>query len=331
MSECVSELKRTVTVPLSAAGNRLDAVMAQLFPAYSRTRWVEWIRAQAVQLDGRYPRPRDRVHGGETVAIDIVLGHATEAVAQAIPLDILYEDTELLVINKPAGLVVHPGAGNCDETLMNGLLYWDQTLAALPRAGLVHRLDKETSGVMVIARTAVAHRALIQQLADRSVTRCYLAVVAGCVVAGGRVDAPIGRHPTDRVRMAVTSSGRQAVTHYRVRERFRTHTAIECSLETGRTHQIRVHMAHIKYPIIGDPVYGGGLQFPRNAEPSLRASLSSFRRQALHAQTLVFRHPVKGTAMRLEAPIPADLNQLIAQLRQDERQHASGEGDVRWR
>lgn len=331
MTESASELKSTITVPLSAAGNRLDAVMAQMFPAYSRTRWVEWIRAQAVQLDGRYPRPRDRVHGGETVAIDIELGHSTDAIAQAIPLDILYEDGDLWVINKPAGLVVHPGAGNRDETLMNGLLYRDPALAALPRAGIVHRLDKETSGAMVIARTAAAHRALIQQLADRSVTRCYLAVVAGCVVAGGRVDAPVGRHPTDRLRMAVTSAGRQAVTHYRVRERFRSHTAIECSLETGRTHQIRVHMAHIKYPIIGDPVYGGGLKLPRNADASLRASLSSFRRQALHAQTLVFRHPLKGTELRLEAPIPADLNHLLAQLRQDQRQHASGEGDVRWR
>ena len=319
MTECDSELQRTVTVPLSAAGGRLDSVLAHLFPAYSRTRWVGWIRAQAVQLDGRYPRPRDRVRGGEHVAVNVRLDSQTKAVAQAIDFDILYEDGDLFVIDKPAGLVVHPGAGNQDGTLLNGLLDRDPALATLARAGIVHRLDKETSGVMVVARTLSAQHALIQQLADRTVKRRYLAVVGGAVVAGGRIDAPIGRHRTDRVRMAVTQSGRPAVTHFRVRERFRAHTAIDCLLETGRTHQIRVHMAHVNFPIIGDPLYGGQVKFPPRASAAVRETLRAFRRQALHAETLVFRHPVSAQEICISAPVPADLTDLLAQLRADQQ------------
>ena len=229
----------------------------------------------------------------------------------------LYEDDQVLVIDKPAGLVVHPGAGNPDGTLVNALLFRDPNLAAVPRAGVVHRLDKDTSGVMVVARTLQAQTALVEQLSARDVHRQYLAVVVGALVSGGTADAPIDRHPRDRLKMAVRDDGRDAVTHYRLRERFRAHTALECRLETGRTHQIRVHMAHLKSPIIGDPLYGGALKLPKGATDTLVAELRGFKRQALHAETLEFLHPVSGEPVRASAPVPEDLQRLMSALRED--------------
>src|SRR5690606_17573982 len=235
---------------------------------------------------------------------------------------IVHEDADVFVIDKPAGLVVHPGAGNPDGTLVNGLLFRDPSLAALPRAGIVHRLDKDTSGVMVVARTLQAHAALVAQLSARAVHRQYLAIVVGALVSGGTASAAIDRHPRDRLRMAVRDDGRDAVTHYRLHERYRAHTALECRLETGRTHQIRVHMAHLKHPIVGDQLYGGSLRLPRAASEELVAALRGFRRQALHAQVLEFVHPVSGEPLRCSAPVPDDMLELMRLLREDTRAHA---------
>lgn len=307
----------TATVPDASAGRRFDAVLAELFPDYSRSRLAAWIKSGDARLDGREARPRDPVRGGEVVSLDVVLDIQTHSEPEDIALDILYEDPHLFVVNKPPGLVVHPGAGNPAGTLVNALLHRDPGLNALPRAGIVHRLDKDTSGVMVVARTLPAHTALIEQLSSRRVHRQYLAVVVGALVSGGTANAPIDRHPRDRIRMAVREDGREAVTHFRLRERFRAHTLLECRLETGRTHQIRVHMAHLKHPIVGDPLYGGPLKLPKGATPELIEALRGFRRQALHAETLEFAHPVTGEPVRCSAPVPDDMRVLIRVLHED--------------
>ncbi len=316
---------RTALVPDHCAGRRLDAVLAELFPEYSRSRLSAWIKSGDAVVDGAPARPRDPVRGGETIALTVVEDVQTHAVAEDIPLSVLYEDEHVFVIDKPAGLVVHPGAGNPAGTLVNALLHRDPDLDKLPRAGIVHRLDKDTSGVMVVARTLVAHTSLVAQLSAREVHRQYLAVVVGALVSGGTVNAAIERHPRDRLRMAVREDGKDAVTHYRLRERFRAHTALECRLETGRTHQIRVHMAHLKHPIIGDPLYGGSLKLPKGASEELIAVLRGFRRQALHAEVLEFAHPVNGEAVRCEAPLPEDMQQLMRALREDAAAHAEAE------
>ena len=316
---------RHAIVPDSAAGRRLDAVLADLFPEFSRSRLSAWIKSGDVTVDGAPARPRDPVRGGETVALTAVQETQTHAVAEDIPLDILHEDEHVFVLDKPAGLVVHPGAGNPAGTLVNALLHRDPALDKLPRAGIVHRLDKDTSGVMVVARTLQAHTALVAQLSAREVHRQYLAIVVGALVSGGTVNAAIDRHPRDRLRMAVREDGKDAVTHYRLRERFRAHTALECRLETGRTHQIRVHMAHLKHSIVGDPLYGGSLKLPKGASEGLIAALRGFKRQALHAEVLAFAHPVSGESIRCSAPIPADMQQLMALLREDAATHAEAE------
>ncbi len=305
------------TVPDSAAGRRFDAVLAELFPDFSRSRLAAWIKSGDARLDGREVRPRDPVRGGEAVTLNVELEVQTHSQPEDIALNVLYEDEHVIVVDKPAGLVVHPGAGNPAGTLVNALLHHDPSLNTLARAGIVHRLDKDTSGVMVVARTLPAHTSLIEQLSSREVHRQYLAVVVGALVSGGTANAPIDRHPRDRIRMAVREDGRDAVTHYRLRERFRSHTLLECRLETGRTHQIRVHMAHLKHPIVGDPLYGGPLKLPRGATEELVATLRGFKRQALHAETLEFAHPVTGEPVRCTAPVPEDLRQLIRVLHDD--------------
>ena len=309
----------TATVPDSAAGRRFDAVLAELFPDYSRSRLAAWIKSGDALLNGQEARPRDPVRGGESVELNVVLDTQTHAEPEDIALNVLYEDSEVIVLDKPAGLVVHPGAGNPAGTLVNALLHHDPSLATLPRAGIVHRLDKDTSGVMVVARTLPAHTSLVEQLSARGVHRQYLAVVVGALVSGGTANAPIDRHPRDRLRMGVREDGKDAVTHYRLRERFRAHTLLECRLETGRTHQIRVHMQHIKYPIIGDPLYGGPLKLPKGATDGLVETLRGFKRQALHAETLEFAHPISGEPVRCSAAVPADMQRLIAELREDTR------------
>ena len=312
-----------LTIPGEMRGRRLDQALAELVSEYSRSRLQQWIRSGEVTLDERLPQVREKVMGGELVRIDALIAEQTVNAAEAIPLDIVYEDADLLVINKPAGLVVHPAAGNPAGTLLNALLHHDAQLAGLPRAGIVHRLDKSTSGLMVVARSLTAHKRLVDALQARTIKREYLTVVNSVLTAGGRIDAPIGRHPVDRKRMAVVNGGKEAVTHYRVEERYRAHTLVRVQLETGRTHQIRVHMAHRHHPVVGDPVYGGRLRLPKSAAAHVIAVLSGFRRQALHATQLTLEHPVTGETMSWHADVPADMAELIAALRQDARQHAS--------
>ncbi len=302
-------------VPETLAGRRLDQALAELFPEYSRSRLQQWIRSGSVLLDDQSVTSKQRVSGGENIEIHARLEAQGEVLAQDIPLQVCFEDEHLLVLNKPAGLVVHPAAGNPDGTLQNALLHYDPDLAAVPRAGIVHRLDKETSGLMVVARTLIAHNSLVAQLQARSMGREYLALTQGVLTAGGTVDAPIGRHPRDRLRMAVVTSGKPAVTHYRVLERFAAHTLTQVRLETGRTHQIRVHMAHVHYPLVGDPMYGGRHRIPRGASPALRDALQNFQRQALHAVRLRLEHPVTAELLSWEVDMPSDFNELLGILR----------------
>jgi len=309
-----------LTIPESQRGRRLDLALAELVQDYSRSRLQQWIRAGQVTLDARVPQVRERVQGGEVVCIDAELEEQTASQPEAIPLDIVYEDADLLVINKPAGLVVHPAAGNPVGTLLNALLHHDPSLAGLPRAGIVHRLDKNTSGLMVVARTLTAHKRLVEALQARAVRREYLTVVNTVLTAGGCIEAPIGRHPVDRKRMAVVPGGKEAITHYRVVERYRAHTLVRVRLETGRTHQIRVHMAWQHCPVVGDPVYGGRLRLPQGASAELREALANFRRQALHATRLELVHPGSGALVSWEVDVPEDMARLIAVLRADARQ-----------
>lgn len=304
-------------IEAALAGLRLDQALARALPQYSRARLQSWIEAGAVKVDGQVPRPRDKVHGGEQVRIEARLEPEIHVAAEDLPLDIIYRDRGIFVLNKPAGLVVHPGAGNASHTVQNALLALDPKLALVPRAGLVHRLDKDTSGLMVVARTPEAHAALATAIAAREVERTYLAVCVGVMTGGGTVDEPIGRHRTQRTKMAVRSDGREAVTHYRVLKRFRGHTYVRVELETGRTHQIRVHLAHIGYPLVGDPVYGGRRRIPSGATPELIATLDSFHRQALHATRLALEHPLTGKRLEWEVPPPADMAALLQALERD--------------
>jgi 23S rRNA pseudouridine1911/1915/1917 synthase len=307
------------------AGQRLDQALATLFEDFSRSRLQQWIREGRVRVDGTVWRGRDRVFGGERVEVDAVLAPQGEVRPEAIPLAVVHQDEHLLVIDKPADLVVHPAAGNWEGTLQNALLHADPALAVLPRSGIVHRLDKDTSGLLVVARTPVAHRRLVEALQARTVKREYRAVVAGVVLAGGTVEAPIGRHPTARTRMAVTTAGKPAVTHYRVLERFRAHSYLRVNLETGRTHQIRVHLAHVRHPIVGDPVYGGRPQLPPRPAPALVDALRELGRQALHAHRLGLAHPATGEWLEWESPIPGDMTRLLEVLRADADADAEGE------
>jgi len=310
-------IRHSLTIPLERAGQRLDQALAELLGQYSRTRIKEWIEAGGVRVDGVRLRPKDKVVGGEQVEVDAVLNDVVEIAPQPIELELAYEDAHVLVINKPVGLVVHPGAGNAAGTLQNALLHFDPKLSLVPRAGIVHRLDKDTSGLMVVARTVEAHTALARAIEAREVDREYEAVCAGVMTGGGSVDAPIGRHPVDRVRMSIRSDGREAVTHYRVLQRYRGHTHVRLKLETGRTHQIRVHMTHIHYPLVGDRVYGGRLLLPKGATPALIETLRGFRRQALHAARVGFEHPVTGEPIACEAALPADMRALLDALARD--------------
>lgn len=307
---------RQLEIPISEAGLRLDQALARQCPDWSRSQLTGWIRAGAVQVNGAAAKPRDRVVGGEQVVIEAELETQVAPRPQAMELDIRYRDEDLLVLVKPAGLVVHPGAGNPDGTLQNGLLHLDPAQARLPRGGIVHRLDKDTSGLMVVACSQRAHKALVEMLSKHDVVRRYEAVVKGVLIAGDTVDAPIGRHRNDRLRQAVLShGGKHAVTHYRLRERFAAHSRIECRLETGRTHQIRVHMAHVGHGLLGDPLYGGNPILPRAASAELLDVLRKFRRQALHAEHLAFTHPISGEAIQFDADRPADMQALIEALR----------------
>ena len=302
-------------VPADAGGLRFDQALARLFPEFSRTRLQSWIRSGRARIDGRTLRPKDRVYAGATVVLEPEDDAEVDAQPENLPLEIVHEDAALLVINKAPGQVVHPGAGNRDGTLLNALLHHAPELARLPRAGIVHRLDKDTSGLLVVARTLKAHKRLVEQLQARTMRREYAAVAVGRLISGGTVEGQIGRHPLDRTRFAVRDSGKPAVTHYRIVERFPRHTRLRVSLETGRTHQIRVHMAHIRYPLVGDPLYGGRLRIPTDAREPLASVLRQFRRQALHAETLGLVHPDSGTRCEWRAEPPEDLQNLLRVLR----------------
>ncbi len=307
-------------VPDSLAGQRLDQVAAELFPDYSRSRLQTWIKNGDLKVNGEVRKTRDKILGGEKLELQTELVADESWEPQAIALDIIYEDEHLLVINKPVGLVVHPGAGNADSTLLNALLHHCPALATLPRAGIVHRIDKDTTGLLVVAKTLKAHTSLVDQLQEKSAFREYEAIVCGVMTGGGKVDEPIGRHPTVRTKQAVTHSGKPAVTHYRVLERFRGHTHIRVQLETGRTHQIRVHMAHIRYPLLGDPLYGERLRLPKGATAELIEALRGFKRQALHARKLGVIHPATGEPIQWETPLPADFQTMLRILRDDLQQ-----------
>ena len=309
-------IRKTATVEAGQAGLRLDQVAAELFSDFSRARLQKWIRGGELLVDGAVLKPTYRVAGGERLRLDAEPDYSDDVLPEAIPLDVIHADADIVVLNKPAGLVVHPAAGNPDGTLQNALLNFDPALAALPRAGIVHRLDKDTTGVMVVARSLRAHRSLVEQLQTREMSRVYRAIVTGEMVAGGQVDAPIGRHPVDRKRMAVVASGRPAISRYRVVERFHGLTHIEVSLETGRTHQIRVHMAHIGHILVGDPVYGRAARRRRGMSDALAEVLRAFPRQALHAARIELVHPASRESVRYEAPLPEDFLALLAALRE---------------
>ncbi|MDP5210265.1 23S rRNA pseudouridine(1911/1915/1917) synthase RluD [Microbulbifer sp. 2205BS26-8] len=305
-------LKVDIEVPANMAGRRLDQVAAELIPDYSRARLQSWIRGGQLRLNGAPARPRDKLSGGEHLSLRAELEAQGAWRAQPLDLAIVYEDNSLLVINKPAGLVVHPAAGNPDGTLLNGLLHHCPHLQNIPRAGIVHRLDKDTSGLMVIAKTLPAQARLVDQLKRRTVSRRYDALVQGYITGAGCVDAPIGRHRQNRLKMAVVNvGGKEAITHYRVQRRFPAHTLLRCQLETGRTHQIRVHMAHIRHPLVGDPLYGGRSKLPPGASAALVQALQQFPRQALHAAELALVHPLSSEEMHWYAPMPADMLDLL--------------------
>jgi 23S rRNA pseudouridine1911/1915/1917 synthase len=315
-------VRRSERVPADCAGTRLDQALARMFPEHSRARIQGWIRAGAVTVDGRARRARDLVAGGELVELDARYATHEDARPEPIPLVVVHQDEALIVIDKPAGLTVHPGAGRPGGTLQNALLALAPELKRVPRAGIVHRLDKDTSGLLVVARTPEAHTRLVAALARREFDREYEAVTTGVMLSGGRADRPIGRHPVDRLKMAVREDGRPAVTHYRVIERFRAHTHVACKLETGRTHQIRVHLAHAGFPLVGDSVYGKRLVIPRGAAPKLAEFLRGFKRQALHARRLALAHPLSGERLAWTVPPPADFAALLEVLREDARAHA---------
>ena len=304
-------------VPSALSGRRLDQALAELFSDYSRSRLQKWIKAGRVTLNDRRLRSKDRVSAGDCIRLKIEEEALVEEISQPLSLDIVYADEHLLVIDKPAGLVVHPAAGNPHGTLLNGLLHYDPALQGLPRAGIVHRLDKETSGLLVVARTLKAHKRLVELLQAREIHREYRAVVNGIMISVGTVDEPIGRHPTQRTRMAVVASGKPARTDYRVLQRYRAHTLLQVKLHSGRTHQIRVHMAHIRFPLVGDPLYGGRLKIPAGASQGLTQVLRHFRRQALHAVKLGFEHPASAEWVEWWSPLPEDMQLLLTELEND--------------
>ncbi len=315
----MDKLELTITIAETHAGHRLDQVLSKLMPEHSRSRIQDWIKSGMVTMNDRQPRPRDAVEVGDIVKLDVSFAVVSENEPEAMPLDIVHEDDEVILISKPANLVVHPGAGNPTHTLVNALLHHDSKLNQLPRAGIVHRLDKDTTGIMLVARTPQAHTFLVNKLQAREIKREYQALVCGTITAGGSIETAIGRHPTRRTRMAVVNSGKHAVTHYRLLEKFEHYTLLRVMLETGRTHQIRVHMAHIKHPIVGDPVYGKNKSILKGITEPVREAVSGFKRQALHAWQLQFPHPATGQPVAYSASLPTDLQTLVSLLSEHDR------------
>lgn len=303
--------KLKIIIPERMTGERIDAAIARMLPEYSRSKITTWIKAGDVLINRRKFKPKDRAKGDEVVEVTLKQSENIRWIAEDIPLEVVFEDDDIIVINKSVGLVTHPGAGNWKGTLANGLLAYDSELFKLDRAGIVHRLDKNTSGLMVVARSEKAQKNLVEQLQTHTVSREYSAIVYGHMISGGSVDEPIGRDSRDRIKQAVTESGKHALTHYRVIDRFAHHTHVKAILETGRTHQIRVHLSHIGYSLIGDPMYGGKIRFPKKADEALKDALKGFKRQALHAKKLTIVHPISGETMSWKVPLPDDMLTLL--------------------
>lgn len=322
MTDFPQTLEDTAQVPMAMGQKRFDQIAAALFSDHSRSRIQQWIKDGQLLVNGEARKPKDKLIGGETLTLKAELVSEERWEAEPVPLDVVYSDEDIIVINKPAGLVVHPGAGTPGGTMLNGLLHHFPELKAVPRAGIVHRLDKDTTGLMVVARTLTAHTSLVGQLQARTVGREYEAIVTGTMTGGGKVDEPIGRHATQRVKMAVSPVGKEAITHYRVQDRFSNHTLIRCKLETGRTHQIRVHMAFLGYPLVGDQLYAGRNRLPKGVCQEVAEALRNFKRQALHAAQLELLHPRTGQTMAWQAETPDDMIDLLALL------EADAEGDL---
>jgi 23S rRNA pseudouridine1911/1915/1917 synthase len=310
----MSKLELQTTIPKELAGKRLDQALSQLYPEHSRSRIQSWIKSGDVSVNNLNYKQKDEVNSGDVIEINTELNSIEKHEAEEIDLNIIHEDEAIIIINKPTGLVVHPGAGNPNHTLVNALLNFDANLDMIPRAGIVHRLDKETTGVMVVARTLESHTFLVNQLQERNIKREYQAIVCGQLVAGGTIENNMGRHPVNRIKMAVTNSGKKAVTHYRIIKKFQHYTHLDVQLETGRTHQIRVHMSHIKHPIVGDPVYGNNNSVKKGVNSSLRDIIKNFKRQSLHAYSLELPHPDTGDLIKFNAEIPDDINAVIEAL-----------------
>lgn len=315
----IQPIQKQFIIPREYHNQRIDSVLAQLLPEYSRSQISTWIKNGAVTMNKRLCKPKDKISGGDLIDIKVDFTPSIDAdfklsQPEDIPLDVIFEDEEVLVINKPAGLVVHPGAGNREHTLVNALLHHHESLQHLPRAGIVHRLDKETTGLLIIAKTLTAHTSLVRQMQARDIERHYITLVQGYVISGGLIDTGFGRHSRNRLKMTVMEQGRQAITQYAVHKQYKDFTLLDVHLMTGRTHQIRVHMAHINHPVVGDPLYGGRMRLPAKAEDRLRVMLQQFRRQALHARTITFYHPTTEELVTCEAPIPNDFQSLINAL-----------------
>jgi 23S rRNA pseudouridine1911/1915/1917 synthase len=304
-----------IIIPERMTGARLDASLSEMLSDYSRSKITSWIKSGDALINQKTFKPKDKVSGTEIVCLTLNQKQSNDWVAEKIPLNVVYEDEDIIVINKQFGLVTHPGAGNWSGTLANALLYYDPDLSTLDRAGIVHRLDKNTSGLMVVARNEKSQKYLVEQLQNHSVDREYSAIVYGHMIAGGTVDEPIGRDPKDRVKQAVLMSGKEATTHYRAIDRFKSHTHVKAILETGRTHQIRVHLSHVGHSLIGDPMYGGRVRFPKKASEELKEALLNFKRQALHSKKLTLTHPISGELMSWKAPLPGDMVRLLDALK----------------
>jgi 23S rRNA pseudouridine1911/1915/1917 synthase len=306
----------TILIPERMIGERIDAAISEMLPDYSRSKITIWIKAGDALINEKTFKPKDRVTGNEVVYLSLNQKQSNDWVAEKIPLNIVYEDEDIIVINKQFGLVTHPGVGNWTGTLANALLYYDSSLSKLDRAGIVHRLDKNTSGLMVVAKNEKSQKYLVEQLQAHSIDREYSAIVYGHMIAGGTIDEPIGRDSKDRVKQSVSANGKEAVTHYRAIDRFKSHTHVKAILETGRTHQIRVHLSHAGYPLIGDPMYGGRVRFPKKANEVLKETLLNLKRQALHSKKLTLSHPISGKLMSWKAPLPKDMQSLLDVLKE---------------
>lgn len=314
----IEHIQKQFTIPREYHSQRVDSVLAQILPEYSRSQITNWIKSGAITMNHKPCKPKDKAQDGDLIDLNVDFTTTdpdfNHCEPENIPLSVVYEDNDVLVINKPAGLVVHPGAGNREHTLVNALLHHAPDLQHLPRAGIIHRLDKDTTGLLIVAKSLIAHTALIRKMQDRDIQRHYITLVHGHVISGGTIDTGFGRHPRNRLKMAVTPHGRQAITHYTVNQQYNEFTLLDVSLMTGRTHQIRVHLAHINHPVVGDQLYCGRPRFPNNASEHLRSVFQQFKRQALHACSITFAHPISKQELTFTAPMPDDFHLLLEAL-----------------